>query len=428
MKGAKISFALAIALVLVQTSCLKDIAGPGNQSDGRVSIVNDAGALVADVTYYADSTIAIDGSGVGYPSSALTPSMSRAVASGQSARQAFRLKLEAEVAPPSVGGQPLQATSVSIVGNLAVVSYNMRGAQYLGAIDVFEIHNENQPSLRSRAVFQNADINAVTTNGANVLAAEATGDAAFTSPSVAELMTLAGSNLVLNGNLRRELSSFAATSIAVSGTKAYATSGNGGSLFTLALPMFTLTGTPIALDDARWVHVAGGKVAVVQGTPGRLAVFNETDLAPLGTFPFTGADVAESKSTVELVGGKAFIAAGTGGVQMLSAATGAVVGSVPRPDPASLGLSPSVVVTNAASVDGDLLFIANGEAGVYVAQGSQSFAATGSETPQQITMLGKLRFNDLQSVNHVAYRSGHLFIAAGLGGLKIVKVQCAGEC
>jgi hypothetical protein len=126
---------------------------------------------------------------------------------------------------------------------------------------------------------------------------------------------------------------------------------------------------------------------------------------------------------VELVGGKAFIAAGSGGVQVLSATTGAVVGSVPRPDPAALGLDPSVVVTNAASVDGDLVFISNGEAGVYVAQGSQAFNLTGSEAAQQLTMLGRLRFGNLQSVNHVAYRSGYLFIAAGLGGLKIVKVN-----
>jgi hypothetical protein len=38
-------------------------------------------------------------------------------------------------------------------------------------------------------------------------------------------------------------------------------------------------------------------------------------------------------------------------------------------------------------------------------------------------MLGKLQFGMSQSVNHVAYRSSHLFIAAGLGGLKIVKVH-----
>jgi hypothetical protein len=418
-RSAKFWLALSVTLVLLQTSCLKDGMGPGDQANDRVSIVNNASELWAQVTYYPDSLVPIEGSGVGYPS--LAPSMSRAGSSQAAAP--FKLKLVAEVAPPSVSGQVLQATSVSIVGSLAVVSYSMRGAQYLGAIDVFDISREKDPVLRSRAVFQDADINAVSTNGGNVLVAEATGDVSFQSPAAAELVTLAGSNLVLNGNLRRELSSFAATSMAVSGTKAYATSGDGGSLFTLDLPSFTLTATPVSLHDARWVDVAGGKVVVVQGTPGLLAVFNESNLASLGTFPFTGADVAESKSTVELVGGKAFIAAGSGGVQVLSATTGNVVGSVPRPDPASLGLSPSVVVTNAASVDNDLLFISNGEAGVYVAQGSQSFAATGSETPQTITMLGKLQFGTLESVNHVAYGSDHLFIAAGLGGLKIVKVQ-----
>ena len=49
--------------------------------------------------------------------------------------------------------------------------------------------------------------------------------------------------------------------------------------------------------------------------------------------------------------------------------------------------------------------------------------ATGSDEPQNITLLGKLRFDDLESVNHVEYKGGMLFVAAGLGGLKIVKVE-----
>jgi hypothetical protein len=418
-KECKFWLAVSVTLVLLQSSC-SDATGRGNQANDRISIINNWNQLAARVTYYPDSIIPIDGSGVGYPS--LAPLMSRQPVLSQAAGALVTLHLVAEVAPPSVGGQALQATSVSIVGNLAVVSYNMRGAQYLGAIDVFDISKEHKPELKSYAVFQNADINAVSTNGVNVFAAEATDDATFGSPAVAELMSLQGSNLVLNGNARRELSSFAATSMAVAGSRAYATSGDGGSLFTFDLPSFTPTATSISLHDARWVAVAGGKVVVVQGTPGQIAVFDQTSLAPLGTFPFTGADVAESKSTVELAGGKAFIAAGSGGVQVLSATTGAVVGSVARPDPASLGLDPSVVVTNAASVDNNLLFISNGEAGVYLAQGSQAFSATGSEAAQQITMLGRLQFGNLQSVNHVAYKSEHLFIAAGLGGIKIVKV------
>ncbi len=416
MKGGKISLAVGVALVLLQTSC-SDSAGPGNQANDRISIVNNAGELRSLVTYYPDSIVPIEATGVGYPS--MAPSFNR---SGSSSR-AFRLTLVAEVAPPTVNGQLLQATSVAILGSRAVVSYNMRGAQYLGAIDVYDISKEKDPVLRSRATFQNTDINAVATDGVSVFAAEATDDVGFEFPAVAEMVTLSGSSLVLSGNLRAPLSSYAATSMAVSGTKAFATSGDGGSLFALDLPTFALTSTSVALDDARWVDADGGKVVVVQGTPGRLAVFNEANLAPLGTFSFTGADVAESKSTVEIVGGKAIIAAGSGGVQILSVTTGTVVGSMPRPSPASLDLSPDVVVTNAASVDGTLLFISNGEAGVYVAEASQAFSATDSETTQQLTMLGKLKFGNLQSVNHVAYKSDHLFIAAGLGGLKIVKVH-----
>jgi hypothetical protein len=85
-----------------------------------------------------------------------------------------------------------------------------------------------------------------------------------------------------------------------------------------------------------------------------------------------------------------------------------------------------VVVTNAVAIDQDLMFISNGEAGVYLAQGSQVFSATGSETQQTITMRGKLRFGNLQSVNHVAYAGGNpgiLIVAAGLGGLKILQVN-----
>jgi len=194
-----------------------------------------------------------------------------------------------------------------------------------------------------------------------------------------------------------------------------------GSLFVIDPATFAKTDS-VSLHDARWVAVGGGKVVVVQGTPGQIAVFNESNLSPVGTFPFTGANVAQAKSQAVIVGGKAFIAAGTGGVQVLSASTGFLVGSVPRPNPDSLGLDSSVVVTNAVAIDQDLMFISNGEAGVYLAQGSAIFSATGSETAQTITMRGRLGFANLQSVNHVAYQNKYLIIAAGLGGLKIVQV------
>ena len=415
----KLAVALVCLVALVHLSC-SDASGPGDQSNGRISITNNTGVLASRVTYLNDS-IPIDSVGVGYPS-APAPFASASISRSSAASQAaFNLHLKAEVAPPSLGGQMLQATSVSIVGNLAVVSYNMAGNPYLGGVDVIDISNKNHPVLTSEALFQNTDVSAVTTSGINVYLAEATGDTGFASPAVFEVVTLVGNQLVLTGNKRTGLSSFAATSVA-SGTRVYATSGDAGSLFMLDPTLFTVTSS-IPLHDARWVAVGGGKVAVVQGTPGTLAVFNESNMSSVGNFPFAGADVAQSKSQAELVGGKAFIAAGDSGVQVVSASTGLKVGAVPRPNPDSLGLSPSVVVTNAVAIDQDLMFISNGEADVYLAQGSQVFSSTGSETQQIITMQGKLRFGNLQSVNHVALQSGILIIAAGLGGLKIVQVN-----
>jgi hypothetical protein len=406
-------------IALLHLSC-SDASGPGDQANDRISITNNTGVLASRVTYFDDS-IPLDSVGVGYPS-APVPFAGAAIQRSSVASQAFNLKLKAEVASPSIGGQVLQATSVSIVGNLAVVSYNMIGNPYLGAVDVIDITNKNHPVLVSEALFQNTDVSAVTASGLNVYLAEATGDTGFASPAVFEIMQLQGKQLVLSGNGRRALSSFAGTSVAASATRAYATSGDAGGVFVINPATLAVTDS-IALNNARWVTVAGGKVVVIQGTPGRLTVYNESNMSFVGSWSFAGAGVPQAKSQADVVGGKAFIAAGDSGVQVHSVSTGLKVGAVPRPNPDSLGLSPAVVVTNAVAIDQDLMFISNGEAGVYLAQGSQTFSATGSEVQQTITMRGKLRFGSLQSVNHVALSGGLLIVAAGLGGLKIVQVN-----
>ena len=421
MKISKHALPLVGIMALLHTSC-GDPSGPANQGNGRITIVNYAPTLAARVRYF-DDAVALDSTGVGYPSAPIAPSGAFITRSPSAPAAAFQLKLKAEVAPPSIGADTLQATSVSIVGNLAVVSYNMVGNPYLGGVDVIDISNQNHPVLVSQALFVNTDVSAVSTSGTSVFVAEATGDTGFASPAAFEIMQLQGNQLVLSGNRRMGLTSFAGTSTAVSGTNAYVTTGDAGSLFVINPTTFTKIDS-VSLHDARWVAVGGGKVVVVQGTPGQISVFNESNMTPVAgsPFSFTGADVAQSKSNAVIVGGKAFIAAGSGGVQVLSASTGFLVASVPRPNPDSLGLDSAVVVTNAVAVDEDLVFISNGEAGVYLAQGGAFFSTTGSETAQPITMRGRLRFGNLESVNHVAYQGRYLIIAAGRGGLKIVQV------
>jgi outer membrane protein assembly factor BamB len=244
-----------------------------------------------------------------------------------------------------------------------------------------------------------------------------------------ERIKIQGEKFSLADNLVMPLTSFAGTGAMATNREVYATSGDGGDVFAFDDGDLQLLGQ-YALDDARWVawDEDNNRVVVAQGTPGRLSVFAEGDfpggsMTLLNTFPYPGADVPESKTTVEVVGGKAFVAAGTEGVQIICLDNGLVVGTVPRPDPTSLGLDPSVVVTNAVTVEDDLLFISNGEAGVYAAAGDDNFEDTACSAPQNITMFGQLQFDALQSANHVAYRNNRLFVAAGLGGIKIVDVD-----
>src|SRR4030088_588984 len=106
--------AFAGVLVLVYASCV-DALGTGNQANDRISIVNDPSALAASVTYFSTPVI-VDNTGVGYPSAPAPSASLSGGARSAASPAAFSLTLVAEVAPPVISGQTLQATSVSIVG------------------------------------------------------------------------------------------------------------------------------------------------------------------------------------------------------------------------------------------------------------------------------------------------------------------------
>lgn len=80
------------------------------------------------------------------------------------------------------------------------------------------------------------------------------------------------------------------------------------------------------------------------------------------------------------------------------------------------------VSTNALSVYKDLMFIAHGEAGVYVAQNNAPLTNNISDF-SNLTVVGKLRLGDGISANHIQYRKDHLMVASGTGGVKILKVE-----
>ena len=401
----------SILFIFLLLSCSKD-NNPVNeplpdQTDGRITVVNDEMKLNARVTVKND-LVAVD----------TLPGLRKGIGA-----LAFSMTLVAEIAPPVVNGQTLMATAVSLDGQFAYVSYNLRGGTYGGGVDIVQLKGTQNATIRSEALFNDTKVSsAFFDNSANRLyLAEASNNPTFDYPAAVEMMTASGNKLSLTGTVRRVLTSYVATSIISVGGSVYATTGNTGGLYTLTTDSLKVVRmTPLA--DVRWVdyNLTSSTLAAVQGG-GKLFVITPATGLQGATYSFTGTGIPESKSTVQVIGGKALVAAGDGGVKLINISNGNLVGSISRTIVA--GLDPSLSVTNAAAASGRYIYISNGEAGVYVAQASQTLEDKTGDTPITLTVLGKLRFANQQSVNHVAFDGSTLVIASGLGGVKVVTVN-----
>jgi hypothetical protein len=408
MKNFKLILA-GVGLPLLLAACFSEEAKdlPSGTVDGMT--VNNEEAELENRMTDKNDTILLD--------SVAFPVTSKRGASAKT----LVLTLIAEIAPPVVDGKTLQASSVVLKADYAYVSYNYQGEPYLGGVDVVQIKSGKNAEIRSGVTFNDADVHSVYFDGDDLFMAEGTSNGGFASPAVVERVGLNGGKLVLAEKRERvALNSFAATAVTVSDKQVYATSGNTGGLHVLALSGLTSTSVK-ALGDARWVDYNDAGIVVAQGMPGRITVYNKSTLAVANTWTFKGADVAQAKTTVRVLGGKALIAAGTGGVQLMNLATGKIVGSIPVPVVA--GVSADLSVANAADGKSDLIYVSNGEAGVYAVQASSDLEKANGDESIALSVLGKLRFTGPQSVNHVAFDGNTLVVATGLGGVKIVSVK-----
>ncbi|MFC1618826.1 hypothetical protein ACFL45_02670 [Candidatus Neomarinimicrobiota bacterium] len=390
----------AAASILLVVACLEQ------QEDERIVIDNDPGSLSERVDY-TNETVPIDTQGVAAASLRKAPADS------------IVLTLVAEVAPPEYDGQVLQATDVNIKGQKAYVSYNMRGETFLGGVDVFDISDITSPQLVSSAIFTDTDVSGLTEQGGALYLASATERPGFDSPAVLEVVTLK-SGLLTDDVSTIDLPSYAGTDVEVAGNYVYVTSGADGGVVTVLSTGSLEQQYSFEADDARGVSADDQDVGVVAGTPTRLLTFNRNTGNLVHDYILTGATIPFSKSTIEINRSKAILGVGDGGTQIVCLETGTVIEQITQPVVA--GLDASVTVTNAATTYKKTLFMSNGEAGVYVALSETNFDSKGCDV-DNLQLVGKFRFDDFQSVNHVAYRSDVLFIAGGLGGLKIVIVQ-----
>jgi hypothetical protein len=337
------------------------------------------------------------------------------------------LTLVAEIAAPVVDGKTLSATGVVLKANFAFVTYSYAaGPERIGAVESIHLKSGKNAVLRSQVLFDDAGILAIDYSGGapegaqHVYLASTTSDSDFTYPAVLERVRVNGGKFVLQARTRTGLNSFSATSVAVDSDRVFVTTADSGGLHVLS--RMSLEGQAShAIGNARWVDYDDTRVVLAQGMPGRLVVYNKAGGAVVNTWSFTGADIAGGKTTVRVLGGKALVAAGTGGVILVNLDNGKVLGSTPVPPGTGLTLPASAAVS--ADARKDLVFVSNGEAGIYAYRAALNLdSSTGNDTIP-FYALGKLRFGALQSAQHLAFDGNTLVVASGTGGVKIISVR-----
>ncbi len=405
----KISYLSALLILISACSVNK-----ADENNGRIEITNNEEEL--SIRYnLTDKVLTID----------------TTEANGfKSKKVKFDLKLESELSSPEVSGTTLQANMISYdnANSKWLISYNVQGATYLGGIDIAQVTgNGKNITLRSSVNFLDSDVNAVTGNSNNLYGALSTSNQEITDDgerSALQQLGLSGFLINEEDGETRSLPSFAANSIHTIDELIFITSGNTGGLTIFDTDLNELAF--IEISESRWVNANQSNIFVLAGdsngdNEGSILVIDKTDYQVTNEFGFLGAYTPEAKNSFEITGNLAVIAAGFEGTHIMDIRTGQLLATISIPEADELGLPSSVVTTNSVSVDENKIFISNGEAGVYVAEASINLEDYTSGT-FDVTMLGKIQFDDLQSVNHVGYRNKILVVAAGTGGVKVVSL------
>ncbi|MGM8360683.1 hypothetical protein ACSV4D_02080 [Flavobacterium sp. ARAG 55.4] len=385
----KIVLALSLCGLFLIQSCQSD---DNSGSDEKVILNTSSESL--------SKRIDLSGSGV---LDLVTLNTTGKTAEGQAGT--FPMSLLAEVAPPVYGGKTLMATHVDVKDNYVYVSYNTQGDTYLGGIDVIDISSPNNPKLVVQAILPNVDISTVLFDNGKLYIAGAVDVDLNNVPSPAFVAQMPlQSGLLTNDYVLNSLAGYVGTGLAVADSKYYAVSGNNGVLAKLDKTT-NIIETTIAVDDLRALGRIDNKIVVLSGTDG-IKVYNAGTLNLESSF-VTSTDVAEAKRTIDFQGNNVLVSQGYKGLEVYnltgtllqSLAVPAVVGDVDQND----------VVTNAVSVNGDYVYVANGAAGITVYK----------TTNGNLSLLGTIDLSG--SSNYVKSVGDYIYVASGNGGLKIIK-------
>ncbi|QBA64110.1 hypothetical protein [Muriicola soli] len=324
----------------------------------------------------------------------------------------YPMVLIGQVNPPTYSGiNALTAAHVFVEDDFAYVAYNTAGDDYAGAIDIVDVNDPNNPTLTSRVIYTNADINSLQFKNGFLYAVgglDATASfTALTNSFITKIPVFSGVMDIDAGVIYGFQPGDNATDIVIDDKEAYVTSGKDGSI-TIYDTKDLEVKKEESYSDLRSLAIFGNRVAVLDASIGIRVLddnLKEKDEISIDT------DFGQyTKRTIDFVEDKIIVAEGAKGAGVYSYDSGTLLQYIPIiSDP--LNPPSGDVVNNAVAINEDMVFMANGGAGLSV-----------SDDEGDLTKpYGVIQLNG--SINFVQTRGDYAFAASGDEGMQIIKLN-----
>lgn len=389
---AKVGLLLTLMALIV--SCDNDSENPSNPN---ILINSDAEQLSQRLT--------LDGSGVIGISAPANPS--GRILDDDDAEK-ISLVLISQASSPTFEGSTLQATHVDIEDDYAYVSYNTAGSRYLGAVEIIDISDAYKPKIVSQAIFTNADVSALEYRDGLLFLAMAIDVDNSDVSEPANLVVVSVSDGKFTSDFKFvSVPGFVATDVTATSQFTAMVSGSNGNLTLFDRNLNKIR--EVAVEDLRSVATGDDRLAVLSGI-GAAIIYNPSTLTEVRKISLA-PDVPQAKRTIAIEEGHLYIAEGKNGAGIYRLNTGQQVSKLPIPiNPENV--EQGDIVTNAVSVDDELLFMANGAAGISISDVDEE---------DEVEDYGVLDLDG--SSNFVRFEEKFVFVATGAGGLQILKIE-----
>jgi len=324
----------------------------------------------------------------------------------------YPLTLIAQVNPPTYGPiTALTAAHVYVENDYAYVAYNVAGDEYSGAIDIINVADPNNPTVTSRVVYANADINSLQyVDGFLYAVGGMDATASFTALSnsfITKIPVFSGVMDTDAGVIYGFQTGDNATDIVIDGNEAYVTSGKDGTITIYDTKDLDIKKEE-PFSDLRSLAFDDNKVAILDASIGIRVLDDNLNLkkeiaidTDFGLY---------TKRSVDFIGDKIIVAEGNKGAGVYSYDSGTLLQYIPiiiDPIEAPIG----DIVTNAVAINKDMVLMANGGAGLSISDDE------GNTTEPY----GVIQLNG--SINYVQTQGDYAFAASGQEGLQIIKLN-----